>query len=65
MQVIELIGWKVGLVESGNEELIPLCVLTPITGVSIADTTDQCIRNLLAAAQRKGQVDSIDLVLLV
>jgi hypothetical protein len=65
MKAIELIDRKVGLLESGNEELIPLCVLIPITGGSIADTTDQCIRNLLAAAQRKGQVDSIDLVLLI
>ena len=65
MQIIELIGRKVGLVESGNEELIPLCVLTPITGGSVANITDQCIRNLLTATQRKGQVDSIDLVLLV
>jgi len=49
MQVIKLMGRKVGLVESGNEELIPLCVLTLIIGGSIADTTDQCVRSLLAA----------------
>jgi hypothetical protein len=58
---MKLTGRQVGLIESGNRELIPLCV-APVTSGLVANTADQCIRNLLAATQRKGYVDSIDLV---